>query len=187
MNKTSTIVIVILSVMVVFLGGLVIYNGYNSSNKTSDVVSDNTVKANNDNKVVENTVSTNVSVVDTISRFVGVYKYEKTFEQTDVSEESGCRFITETVNLELKSDGTFTYGQGPTCSGGISGEGTYAIGYNKIYLHNEKCNPVNTNDECVYPNCKPLIELQYSESNGEIIIKPASDIEKGSIELQKIS
>ena len=100
---------------------------------------------------------------NSISKFVGTYKYTYSFTQNDVPEDSGCKTINLNATLELKADGTFTYGRGANCSGGESANGTYSINDNKIYLYNQEC----VEDG----NCRQKIELQISESNGVVTIK----------------
>ena len=120
----------------------------------------------NDTKEVTtatNTTSKNVTTVaDTISRFIGKYKFEFSGLQNDnLGENEPCNKVSLFVNLELKNDGTFDYSRGASCSSGDRSSGVYLVGHDAIYLYNEKC--VGLNEPCSL-----MIKLKYIENNGKI-------------------
>jgi hypothetical protein len=95
-------------------------------------------------------------------KFYGKWEYLYEYE-----EPKGCK---DFQNLELKKDGTYTYSAGSNCAGAWEAKGKYAISQNKIYLYNDNCEISLVDNECIYPNCTKIEELNYTEKNGEISI-----------------
>ena len=160
-KKGLIVLVVILSLLVVGLSSYLIYDKVlnDDNNKNNEIINDN---------IEEETIEIHiVSVSDTLLRFVGKYHYEYVYKNHE-NIGDGCR---DYANLELKNDGTYTYSYGGTCAGGYVANGNYSIGKNKIYLFNDRCNIALIGDECMYPNCNNVIELDYTETNNSINIK----------------
>ena len=108
-----------------------------------------------------------------LTKFAGTYKFG---EKVDPAFCDGsAKDYGEFLNLELKSDGTYTYTAGMNCGGGWNAYGKYAISEDKIYLFNDNCKINLVDGECGYINCENIIELNYSIENNEIIIKSTND------------
>lgn len=123
---------------------------------------------NNDSENLNNSVMNDSE--EFMSLFVGKYNYEKVYEDID------CK---DYMNLEINSDGTYTYSSGGNCSSGADAQGKYAISNDKIYLFNDNCNISNVDGECMYVNCTSVYEFDY------IIIDGKVKISVGGVELEK--
>lgn len=67
-------------------------------------------------------------------------------------------------------DSTANYKKVFKSGSGESGNGKIAISNDKIYLLNDTCTvPVIVGDECLYPNCQPLIEFKYTDDKITIV------------------
>lgn len=115
----------------------------------------NDLKGGTDNTT--NNCTAETTTINQIDLLLGNWHYEETFD-------SGGLDCTATIKLELKEDGTYTYENGSTCSGGTSATGKYSISKNKIYLQNNNCQSIVSEQQCIYPNCKPIIELDYENN-----------------------
>ena len=99
--------------------------------------------------------------VNPLESLVGIWTYKSSYNMGD---GNSCDI---NVKLDMKADGTYEYENTATCGGGTIAKGTYALGINKIYLHNDNCVPVingTGSDECTYPNCQPVIEIDYKDN-----------------------
>jgi len=70
----------------------------------------------------------------------------------------------------VKNDGTYNYSLWNNLWRRMDANGKYAISEDKIYSFNDNCNIALVGDECMYPNCTKIIELDYTEKHGEITI-----------------
>ena len=179
MNKTNTVVIAILSVMVVFLGGLVIYNGY--INKNNNVVSDDTVKDNNEERTNNDSSNTDIISVHNdndnyINKFIGSYSYEgelsddKNVKDSDITDDAWTSGKMAYESLKLNVDGTAEAGAGNNRAGGYSAKGKWYVSNNEIIIFNELCNPIVLDNKVEYPNCWTIWTYKYELKNDNIII-----------------
>lgn len=148
----KNIVIVILSIIIILMGGTTFYL-YTNQDKIFEKCPVEEVKEDKESNVEKKE--------NTFESLAGNYKYEETFQN-----ENGMN-CTDKIELELKEDGTYKYENSSDCGGGTGAEGTYSIGKDKIVLINNNCKPVITDlstNTCEYPNCKPIIELDYKNN-----------------------
>ena len=164
-NKNSNkILITILIILVLGLSAFIVYDKLINTNK--DINQDELANNDNQNETTENNE-------DFLSKFVGKYQGGE-----DIWTKTACNGTNELDGtdysyLELKLDGTYTFTYGTNCGSGYGAKGNYAINNNKIYLFNDECK-ITFNEEgtekCIYPNCDPLVILNYTETNEEINI-----------------
>ena len=160
-------VVVILVLIVLGLGGYIVYDKVvtketKEPEKTETQVEDNTLEESSISTVNNNSTTTIKTIFNNL---VGNYSQQKTITDKYLS----CTYYAK---LNLKEDGTYTYQAGCDCGGGIDASGNYALGVDKIYLDNDKCQPVtspkdNGEYECLYPNCRTLLDIEYK--NGILI------------------
>ena len=163
-------VVVVLVLLVLGLGGYIAYDKFSVTEngktekptQTETQVEDNTIEESSISTVNNNSTTTIKTIFNNL---VGNYSQQKTTTDKDLS----CTYYAE---LNLKEDGTYTYQAGCDCGGGIDASGNYALGVDKIYLYNDKCQPVtipkdNCEYECLYPNCRTLLDIEYK--NGILI------------------
>ncbi len=163
MEKKSTgktIAIVILIILLLGILGYITYDKFITKDDTIELQK----QVKSLNKQIENLNDKNTNTsVDPLENLVGVWTYKDSYTM-DVN--NACEI---NVKLDLKDDGTYTYENIATCGDGTIAKGTYALGKDKIYLHNESCKPVissGDSDECTYPNCEPIIVIDYK--NGKM-------------------
>ena len=139
--------------------------------------------AKDDNEVVDNNYKDNsIKVDDFISKFVGTYEYEYIYENFLCVPEEAGRKARYGITLQLNADGTYVYGKGGDCTGGTTAKGKYSLGRNVLYLYNDEC---ELNEECQYPNCQKIIELEYEIIDNEININDFDIINNKTIVLEK--
>lgn len=172
-NLKSTLFIVLLVIFVLVCGfmlGRIDFNAKETNEDNQYVTEDgDVVTDNNDNELQE------LSSKEFMTKFVGKYSYESLENEGKVCN-TDCN---NNVKLELKNDGTYNFSYVYCCGGGYFAKGNYAISENKIYLFNDDCKPVDVGNECAYPNCSPLKELDYTLIDGVLKIM------YGNIELVK--
>lgn len=121
-----------------------------------------------------------------ISGLVGKYVYEGTeeFDSPDKYTDQPEKAIV--AELEIKEDGTGTYRGGLLMGDIENAKGNIALGNGKIFLMNDNCNKMIVsgvnNDECVSPNCHPIIVFDYS---GDKITVAVQNNESRRVELTK--
>lgn len=161
-NKGLIVTIIILSVVTISLTTYLFYSKMNEENLQNDN------KKTQNNEKLENQDITNISSV--FEKFYGKWEYIYKYEGLDCEDYH---------KLELKNDGTYIYLYGSNCAGASEAKGKYSISKNKIYLYNDDCNIALMEEECGYPNCSKIIELEYTEKDGEV------SITTGTIKLEK--
>ena len=144
-NRGLIVLVVVLSILVLALSSYLIYDKVLAKDKDA-------------NDIVENNQDNELNPNELYSKFVGKYEYD--------GKEAGSSYH----KLEILSNGTYTYSYGMHNGSGYNASGNYSISANKIYLFNDKCNIAIVGNECMYPNCDNLIELNYSIINNEINI-----------------
>lgn len=160
MEKKSTgktIAIVILIILLLGTLGYITYDKFITKDDTTELQKQVKSLNNQIENLKEKDSNTNA---DPLKKLSGVWTYKESYK---MDENNPCEI---NVKLNMKDDGTYTYDNIATCGDGTIAKGTYALGKDKIYLHNENCEPVivsSDSDECDYPNCTPIIEIDYKD------------------------
>ncbi len=163
-GKGKNIVIAILVLLVIGLGGYITYNEINKGKESDALVQ----KYKDDNETLKNEVEKlknkkTTTASNPLEALVGTWINQDSF---NLDDSVPCNI---NIKLDIKDDGTYTYENSSTCGGGTRAKGTYALGKEEIYLHNENCNPVVDfvdRNNCTYPNCNPIIKISYK--NGKL-------------------
>lgn len=163
-KKQTNIFSILVIVILLIVSGYLIYDKLSVQKENEKKITkyeSDIKKLQNEIKTETNKSNDNTSKVTTtnqIDLLLGNWHYEETFDSGGVN-------CSATIKLELKEDGTYTYENGSTCSGGTSATGKYSISKNNLYLQNDSCKPVISGQECTYPNCNPIIELDYENNS----------------------
>ena len=187
-NKGLKIVLVVLIIMVLALGGFIVYE------KT--LKEDNNVIDNN-NKVNDNKVNDNIKPDDNktdcklytslVSKFIGTYTYEGEYveEYSKIYKNAGGEELSKYENLPsnatayekltLKEDGTASASAGNLRAGGYEAEGEWYISNNKLIIINDKCEAAIIGDKVEYPNCQPIWSYSYEIKNNDIVISSGNN------------
>lgn len=160
-GKGKTVAIVILIVLLLGAVGYIAYNQFNNGNDNETTIQ----SYKEENKTLKNEIESlknekSNGATNPFETLVGTWTYKSSY---DMGDGGTCDI---NVKLDMKENGTFTYENTATCGGGTIAKGTYALGKDKIYLHNENCGPVidgTGSDKCTYPNCEPIIEINYKD------------------------
>ena len=146
MNKNGIYIIVI----AILLGCTVFLacDKFISKDNSND---DSINNANNTNIVTNNTSSNKI-----LDKFVGKYVSSE-YDESKLDE------LDLYYTLDINEDGTAEYHKVFKSGSGETGKGIFAISNDTIYLFNENCKePVIEGNECLFPNCQPIIEFKYS-------------------------
>ncbi len=183
-NKGLKIVLVVLIIMVLALGGFIVYEKV--LNKNNNVI-DNNNKV-NDNKVNDNKVNDNIKSDDNktdckldtslVSKFIGTYTYEGEYveKEKNASGEELSKYenlpsnVTAYEKLILNEDGSASASAGNLRAGGYSAEGKWYISNNELIIINNKCEATIIGDKVEYPNCQPIWSYPYEINDNNIVI-----------------
>ena len=122
-GKGLIAVVIILVLLVLGLGGYIVYDKL-------------LVKDTNKTKLEETTVEeTTINETDTINYLDGYYKTGQTYE----TEEKPCDAVTnplhgETTEILFKTDGTYVSAYAADCGGGYTWTGKYTVTNNELVL-----------------------------------------------------
>jgi len=182
MEKKSTgktVLIVILLLAVIGLSGYIVYDKFMAEDDTTKL-EDQIKTLNQEIDTLKNTNTSTSS--NPLTELVGNYAFEGTTTATSVDEmkENESAVIAK---LEIKADGTGVYTGGMVFGDVETAKGELAISGDKIYLFNDNCKEaVVSGNECVYPNCNPIIVFNYTD--GKITIAVQND-KNNTVELKK--
>ncbi len=183
-NKGLKIVLVVLIIMVLALGGFIVYEKV--LNKNNNVI-DNNNKV-NDNKVNDNKVNDNIKSDDNktdckldtslVSKFIGTYTYEGEYveKEKNASGEELSKYenlpsnVTAYEKLILNEDGSASASAGNVRAGSYSAEGKWYISNNELIIINNKCEATIIGDKVEYPNCQPIWSYPYEITDDNIVI-----------------
>lgn len=106
-------------------------------------------------KLVGQNDSNSVSSKNVLDSFVGKYASSE-------YDEKKLDSLDKYTYLEIKNDGTAVYKYVFNEGDGESVSGKVAISDDKIYIFNSTCSAVVVGNSCDYPNCEPIVELNYN-------------------------
>ena len=187
-GKGKNVAIIILIILLLGAIGYISYDKFMNKNDNETTIQNyknniktlkneiETLKSNNSNAITNNP----------LSGFVGKYAYEGTEEFDSVEKYADHPKKGIVAKLEIKEDGTGTYTGGMLMGDVEDAKGNITINKNKIYLLNDNCKEMVVSgvnrDECVSPNCNPIIVFDY---NGDKISIAVQNDESKRVELTK--
>ena len=184
-NKGLKIVLVVLIIMVLALGGFIVYE---KTLKEDNNVIDNNNKVNDNIKSVDNKTDCKLDT-SLVSKFIGTYTYEGEYveEYSKIYKNAGGEELSKYENLPteatayekltLKEDGTASASAGNLRAGGYEAEGKWYISNNKLIIINDKCKAyeISNDGEIVYGNCQPIWSYSYEIKNNDIVISSGNN------------
>ena len=180
-NKGLKIVLVVLIIMVLALGGFIVYEKV--LNKNNNVI-DNNNKV-NDNKVNDNIKSDDNKTdckLDTslVSKFIGTYTYEGEYVEKEKNASGETKYEEDpwasgkmtSEKLVLNEDGSASASAGNVRAGSYSAEGKWYISNNELIIINDKCKAyeISNDGEIVYGNCNPIWSYPFEITDNNIVI-----------------
>ena len=173
-NKGLKIVLVVLIIMVLALGGFIVYEKV--LNKNNNVI-DNNNKVNDNIKPDDNKTDCNLDT-SLVSKFIGTYTYEGEYveKEKNASGEELSKYenlpsnATAYEKLILNEDGSASASAGNLRAGGYSAEGKWYISNNELIIINNKCEATIIGDKVEYPNCQPIWSYPYEITDDNIVI-----------------
>ena len=182
-NKVLKIVLVVLIIMVLALGGFIVYEKV--LNKNNNVI-DNNNKVNDNIKPDGNKTDCKLDT-SLVSKFIGTYTYEGEYveEYSKIYKNASGEELSKYENLPsnatayekltLKEDGTASASAGNLRAGGYSAEGKWYISNNVLIILNDTCKAYAYNGEIVYGNCQPIWSYLYEIKNNDIVISSGNN------------
>ena len=173
-NKGLKIALVVLIIMVLALGGFIVYEKV--LNKNNNVI-DNNNKVNDNIKPDDNKTDCKLDT-SLVSKFIGTYTYEGEYVEKEKNASGETKYEEDpwasgkmaSEKLVLNEDGSASASAGNVRAGGYSAEGKWYISNNELIIINNKCEATIIGDEVEYPNCQPIWSYTYEITNDTIII-----------------
>ena len=173
-NKGLKIVLVVLIIMVLALGGFIVYEKV--LNKNNNVI-DNNNKVNDNIKPDSNKTDCKLDT-SLVSKFIGTYTYEGEYVEKykNASGEELSKYenlpsnATAYEKLILNEDGSASASAGNLRAGGYSAEGKWYISNNELIIINNKCEATIIGDKVEYPNCQPIWLYSFEITDNNIVI-----------------
>ena len=173
-NKGLKIVLVVLIIMVLALGGFIVYEKV--LNKDNNVV-DNNNKVNDNIKSDDDKTDCKLGT-SLVSKFIGTYTYEGEYVEKykNASGEELSKYenlpsnATAYEKLILNEDGSASASAGNVRAGGYSAEGKWYISNNELIIINDKCEATIISDKVEYPNCQPIWLYSFEITDNDIVI-----------------
>ena len=173
-NKGLKIALVVLIIMVLALGGFIVYEKV--LNKNNNVI-DNNNKVNDNIKPDDNKTECKLDT-SLVSKFIGTYTYEGEYVEKykNASGEELSKYknlpsnATVYEKLVLNEDGSASASAGNVRAGGYEAEGKWYISNNELIIINNKCEATIIGDKVEYPNCQPIWSYPYEITDDNIVI-----------------
>lgn len=178
-NKGLKIALVVLIIMVLALGGFIVYEKV--LNKNNNVI-DNNNKVNDNIKPDDNKSDCKLDT-SLVSKFIGTYTYEGEYVEkeknasgeTNYEEDPWASGKMASEKLVLNKDGSASASAGNVRAGGYSAEGKWYISNNELIIINNKCEATIIGDEVEYPNCQPIWSYPYEITDDNIVISSGNN------------
>mgnify|MGYP004459621841 FL=1 len=178
-NKGLKIALVVLIIMVLALGGFIVYEKV--LNKNNNVI-DNNNKVNDNIKPDDNKTDCKLDT-SLVSKFIGTYTYEGEYVEKEKNASGETKYEEDpwasgkmaSEKLVLNEDGSASASAGNVRAGGYSAEGKWYISNNELIIINNKCEATIIGDEVEYPNCQPIWSYPYEITNDTIIISSSNN------------
>lgn len=178
-NKGLKIALVVLIIMVLALGGFIVYEKV--LNKNNNVI-DNNNKVNDNIKPDDNKTDCKLDT-SLVSKFIGTYTYEGEYVEKykNASGEELSKYenlpsnVTVYEKLILNEDGSAMANAGNVRAGGYSAEGKWYISNNELIIINNKCEATIIGDKVEYPNCQPIWSYPFEITDNNIVISSGNN------------
>lgn len=178
-NKGLKIALVVLIIMVLALGGFIVYEKV--LNKNNNVI-DNNNKVNDNIKPDDNKTDCKLDT-SLVSKFIGTYTYEGEYVEKykNASGEELSKYenlpsnATVYEKLILNEDGSAMANAGNVRAGGYSAEGKWYISNNELIIINNKCEATIIGDKVEYPNCQPIWSYPFEITDNNIVISSSNN------------
>ena len=175
-NKGLKIVLVVLIIIVLALGGFIVYEKV--LNKNNNVI-DNNNKANDNIKPDDNKTDCKLDT-SLVSKFIGTYTYEGEYVEKEKNASGENKYEEDpwasgkmaSEKLVLNEDGSASASAGNVRAGGYSAEGKWYISDNELIIINDKCKAyeISNDGEIVYGNCNPIWSYPFEITDNDIVI-----------------
>lgn len=175
-NKGLKIVLVVLIIIVLALGGFIVYEKV--LNKNNNVI-DNNNKANDNIKPDDNKTDCKLDT-SLVSKFIGTYTYEGEYVEKEKNASGETKYEEDpwasgkmaSEKLVLNEDGSASASAGNVRAGGYSAEGKWYISDNELIIINDKCKAyeISNDGEIVYGNCNPIWSYPFEITDNNIVI-----------------
>lgn len=176
-NKGLKIVLVVLIVMVLTLGGFIIYE---KTLKEDNNVIDSNNKVNNSIKSNDNKIDCKLDK-SLVNKFIGTYIYEGEYVEEYKNDSSKYENLpieaTAYEKLTLKEDGSAIASSGNLRGGGYNAEGKWYISDNELIIINDTCkaHEISNDGEIVYANCQHIWLYSFEITDNDIVINSSNN------------
>ncbi len=178
-NKGLKIVLVVLIIMVLALGGFIVYEKV--LNKNNNVI-DNNNKVNDNIKPDDNKTDCKLDT-SLVSKFIGTYTYEGEYVEKEKNASGETKYEEDpwasgkmaSEKLVLNEDGSASASAGNVRAGGYSAEGKWYISDNELIIINDKCEATIIGDKVEYPNCQPIWSYSFEITDNNIVISSGNN------------
>ena len=180
-NKGLKIVLVVLIIMVLALGGFIVYEKV--LNKNNNVI-DNNNKVNDNIKSVDNKTDCKLDT-SLVSKFIGTYTYEGEYVEKEKNASGETKYEEDpwvsgkmaSEKLVLNKDGSASASAGNVRAGSYSAEGKWYISDNELIIINDKCKAyeISNDGEIVYGNCNPIWSYPFEITDNNIVISSGNN------------
>lgn len=181
-SKNSSVLVVAFFLLVLLLGGYILYDKVLSDKATDLTNNDNannqSILDNNNN--VENQQSNETNETNLFTKLLGTYSYKGKYVDSKEEIPENITFEETVYNeLILNSSGEAEAKAGSVRGSGSTAKGKWYISNDKIIILNEKCTPSILNGEVEYVNCQPTWTYTYKIEDNKVIISSNSNLTKG--------
>ena len=178
-NKGLKIVLVVLIIMVLALGGFIVYEKV--LNKNNNVI-DNNNKVNDNITPDDNKTDCKLDT-SLVSKFIGTYTYEGEYVEKEKNASGETKYEEDpwasgkmaSEKLVLNEDGSASASAGNVRAGGYSAEGKWYISNNELIIINNKCEATIIGDKVEYPNCQPIWSYPFEITDDNIVISSGNN------------
>ena len=173
-NKGLKIVLIVLIIMVLALGGFIVYEKV--LNKNNNVI-DNNNKVNDNIKPDDNKTDCKLDT-SLVSKFIGTYTYEGEYVEKEKNASGETKYEEDpwasgkmtSEKLVLNEDGSASASAGNVRAGSYSAKGKWYISNNELIIINSKCEATIIGDKVEYPNCNPIWLYSFEITDNNIVI-----------------
>ena len=165
-NKGLKIVLIVLIIMVLALGGFIVYEKVLNKN----------------NNVIDNKTDCKLDT-SLVSKFIGTYTYEGEYVEKEKNASGETKYEEDpwasgkmtSEKLVFNEDGSASASAGNVRAGSYSAKGKWYISNNELIIINNKCEATIIGDKVEYPNCQPIWSYPYEITDDNIVISSGNN------------